>query len=68
MTVGEGLRVCLARIGGQWVAHPLIGKDAFRTEMIPADGEGNRLLDMDTVLVKLLDWDLSPCISHDTIW
>ncbi|KAB8314320.1 helix-turn-helix domain-containing protein [Tolypothrix campylonemoides VB511288] len=55
LPVGEGLRVSLARIGGQWVAHPLIGKDAFRTEMIPADGAGNLLPDMDTVLVKLLE-------------
>jgi len=52
---GQGLRVILARIGGEWVAHPLRGKDAFRTEMIPSDGEGNRLLGVDTVLVKLLE-------------
>lgn len=55
LPVGQGLRVILARIGGEWVAHPLIGQDAFRTEMIPSDGEGNRLLDVDTVLVKLLE-------------
>ncbi|MGF1673208.1 MAG: substrate-binding domain-containing protein [Rivularia sp. (in: cyanobacteria)] len=55
LPVGQNLRVILARVGGQWVAHPLIGKDAFRTEMIPADGAGNYLHFMDTVLVKLLD-------------
>lgn len=33
------LRVSMARVGGQWVAYPLIGKDAFRQDMIPADGE-----------------------------
>ena len=55
LPVGQDLRVILARVGGQWVAHPLIGKDAFRTEMIPADGASNRLPLMDTVLVKLLD-------------
>lgn len=33
------LRVSLARVGGQWIAHPLLGKDAFRTEMIPVDAE-----------------------------
>lgn len=55
LPVGQGLRVLLARVGGQWVAHPLIGKDAFRSEMIPSDGEGNRLPHTDTVLVKLLD-------------
>ncbi|MBL1198826.1 MAG: helix-turn-helix domain-containing protein [Nostoc sp. GBBB01] len=32
-------RVSLARVAGQWVAYPLIGKDAFRQDMIPADGE-----------------------------
>ncbi|MCX7594625.1 MAG: helix-turn-helix domain-containing protein [Fischerella sp.] len=56
LPVGQNLRVILARVGEQWVAHPLIGTDAFRTEMIPADGAANRLsLIMDTVLVKLLD-------------
>ncbi|PLZ58624.1 XRE family transcriptional regulator, partial [Fischerella thermalis WC344] len=55
LPVGQDLRVILARIGGKWVAHPLIGKDAFRTEMIPADGAANHLSLMDTVLVKLLD-------------
>ncbi|MBF2067288.1 MAG: helix-turn-helix domain-containing protein [Calothrix sp. C42_A2020_038] len=55
LPVGQDLRVILARVGGQWVAHPLIGKDAFRTEMIPADGASNRLPFMDTILVKLLD-------------
>ena len=37
--VGQQTRVSLARVGGQWVAYPLIGKDAFRQDMIPADGE-----------------------------
>ncbi|SRR5579883_702885 len=32
-------RVSLARIGGQWIAYPLVERDAFRVEMIPADGE-----------------------------
>ncbi|MFN6571620.1 substrate-binding domain-containing protein [Dendronalium sp. ChiSLP03b] len=36
---GQQARVSLARVGGQWVAYPLIGKDAFRQDMIPADGE-----------------------------
>lgn len=35
----QQVRVSLARVGGQWIAHPLMGNDAFRTEMIPADGE-----------------------------
>lgn len=33
-----GERVAMARVGGQWVAHPLSGMAAFRSEMIPADG------------------------------
>lgn len=31
-------RVALAEVGGRWVAHPLLGPHAFRTEMIPCDG------------------------------
>ncbi len=64
LPVGQDLRVILARIGGQWVAHPLIGKYAFRSEMIPADGAGNLLPDMNTVLVKLLD---DPKKLHHTV-
>lgn len=47
--------VSLARIAGQWIAYPLIGKDAFRLEMIPADGEINSLSGANTVRVRLLD-------------
>lgn len=36
---GQQVRVSMARVGGQWIAYPLIGKDAFRQDMIPADGE-----------------------------
>ncbi len=35
----QQIRVSLARVGGQWIAYPLVGQDAFRLEMIPADGE-----------------------------
>ncbi|MEH1924967.1 substrate-binding domain-containing protein [Nostoc sp.] len=35
----EQSRVSLARVGNQWIAYPLVGNDAFRIEMIPADGE-----------------------------
>ncbi|MEH1830099.1 helix-turn-helix domain-containing protein (plasmid) [Nostoc sp. C052] len=35
----ERSRVSLARVGDQWIAYPLVGNDAFRIEMIPADGE-----------------------------
>lgn len=37
---GASVRLAVARIGGRWVAHPLAGEQAFRTELIPADGEG----------------------------
>jgi len=36
---GQQTRVSLAHVGGKWIAYPLIGKDAFRQDMIPADGE-----------------------------
>ena len=35
----QQMRVSLARVGGEWIAYPLVGQDAFRLEMIPADGE-----------------------------
>ena len=49
------LRLTLAQIGGRWVAHPLQGETAFRSEMIPADGVGTRHADHDSVSVTLLD-------------
>ncbi|BBD60899.1 transcriptional Regulator of molybdate metabolism, XRE family protein [Nostoc sp. HK-01] len=39
VTINQPLRVSLARVGGQWIAYPLVGKEAFRQDMIPADGE-----------------------------
>lgn len=32
-------QVSLARIGDQWIAYPLLGRDAFRVEMIASDAE-----------------------------
>ncbi len=55
MPVGEPLRVSLARIGGHWVAHPLVGEDAFRMDLVPADGEALRDPDQGTMTVTLLD-------------
>jgi len=49
------LRLALAQIGGKWVAHPLHGASAFRSEMVPADGTGMRQNGKDTVAVTLLD-------------
>ncbi|HEY3331622.1 MAG TPA: substrate-binding domain-containing protein [Capsulimonadaceae bacterium] len=34
----DGTRVSLTRIADSWIAHPLSGEAAFRTEMTPADG------------------------------
>ncbi|MBH8563581.1 helix-turn-helix domain-containing protein [Nostoc sp. CENA67] len=60
---GQQTRVSLARVGGQWVAYPLIGKDAFRQDMIPADGETR--IDKDKVRVRLLDDNLDTL--HNTV-
>ena len=49
------LRLTLSQIAGRWVAHPLQGEAAFRSEMIPADGVGTRCSGGDTVSVTLLD-------------
>ncbi|MBR8838329.1 MAG: helix-turn-helix domain-containing protein [Stigonema ocellatum SAG 48.90 = DSM 106950] len=35
---GQQMPVSLARVGGQLIAYPLVGNDAFRIEMIPVDG------------------------------
>lgn len=62
--VGESLRLSLARVGGRWIAYPLFANDAFRLEMIPADGEGSRNTNSTTLRVKVLD-DLSKL--HNTV-
>ncbi|MFN6562597.1 MAG: substrate-binding domain-containing protein [Nostoc sp. ChiSLP01] len=73
----EQTRVSLARVGGQWVAYPLIGKDAFRQDMIPADGEAvapshpiadgedKSQINTDRVRVRLLDDNLETL--HNTV-
>ncbi|MBD2411931.1 MAG: helix-turn-helix domain-containing protein [Desmonostoc geniculatum HA4340-LM1] len=62
---GQQTRVSLARVGGQWVAYPLIGKNAFRQDMIPADGEGETRTGTDKVRVRLLDDNLDTL--HNTV-
>jgi putative molybdopterin biosynthesis protein len=49
----EETRVSLAQVGGRWVAHPLRGEEAFRTEMVPCDGFAT--LGSGGVRVRLLD-------------
>ncbi len=51
--VDQDVRFTLARVGGKLMAYPLLGEDAFRTEMIPADGEGWGQTENDAVQVKL---------------
>ncbi|WP_375472859.1 substrate-binding domain-containing protein [uncultured Nostoc sp.] len=62
---GQQLRVSMARVGGQWIAYPLIGKDAFRQDMIPADGEGTNQTGTNKVRVRLLDDNLDTL--HNTV-
>lgn len=62
---GQQLRVSMARVGGQWIAYPLIGKDAFRQDMIPADGESTSLTGTNKVRVRLLDDNLETL--HNTV-
>lgn len=52
---GQSVRLALARVGARWVAHPLVGDDAFRSEMIPADGIGARAPGAAGMRVQLLD-------------
>ncbi|MEH1773161.1 substrate-binding domain-containing protein [Nostoc sp.] len=61
----QQLRVSMARVGGQWIAYPLIGKDAFRQDMIPADGEGTSQTGTNKVRVRLLDDNLDTL--HNTV-
>jgi putative molybdopterin biosynthesis protein len=49
------MRVTLAQVGGKWVAHPLYGEQAFRVEMVPADGMGTWKEGVNTLSVRLLD-------------
>ncbi|MEH2351171.1 MAG: substrate-binding domain-containing protein [Nostoc sp.] len=62
---GQQLRVSMARVGGQWIAYPLIGKDAFRQDMIPADGESTSQTGTNKVRVRLLDDNLDTL--HNTV-
>ncbi len=62
---GQQLRVSMARVGGQWIAYPLIGKDAFRQDMIPADGEGETCTGTSKIRVRLLDDNLDTL--HNTV-
>ena len=53
--VGAPVRLRLAPVGGQWVAHPLRGESAFPAEMAPTDGLGTWEPGAETLRVELLD-------------
>lgn len=55
LPTGKPVPVSLVNVGEKWVAHPLVGNDAFRVELIPADGEALRQPQQDTLTVTLLD-------------
>ena len=55
MPTDLSVRLALAQIAGRWVAHPLQGASAFRSEMVPADGVGARQAGKETISVTLLD-------------
>ena len=55
MPTDRPVRVTLAQIGERWIAHPLTGDTAFRTEMIPSDGAGQCGAGEKTFSVTLLD-------------
>ncbi|WP_448570951.1 substrate-binding domain-containing protein [Trichothermofontia sp.] len=52
---GQPHRLSLAKVSGRWIAHPLIGNQAFRLEMVPADAEGVYNPRAATLRVKVLD-------------
>jgi molybdate-binding protein/DNA-binding XRE family transcriptional regulator len=52
---GRPVRLAVAEVDRRWVAHPLVGEDAFRTEMVPCDGLGQRASGTDTLEVELFD-------------
>jgi DNA-binding XRE family transcriptional regulator len=49
------LRVALAQVGGRWVASALSGEQAFRREMVPADGIATWDAMTGKLAVQLLD-------------
>lgn len=51
---GRDLRLALARVGGRWVAHSLMGEASLRTELVPVDGWGERHPGAATVRARLV--------------
>ena len=51
----ETTRLTLAKIGERWMAYPLRGASAFRSEMVPADGVGTVNTENGKVAARLLD-------------
>ncbi len=55
LPLGRDTRVTVAQVGGRWLAYPLAGEDAVRTEMIPCDGLARTAGREDPAEVRLLD-------------
>ena len=51
----KSVRVALAHVGGRWIASPLTGEQAFRQEMVPADGIGTWDAAKGVLSVQMLD-------------
>lgn len=59
------VRVALAQVENRWIAAPLIGEQAFRQEMVPADGIGTWNKATGRLSVQLLD---TPEVLSQTIF
>src|SRR5262245_4192874 len=52
---GCASRLLLARVGDRWIAHPLRGEQTVRTELLPADAEGQLEQGHTRMPVRLLE-------------
>ena len=55
LPTGGPIRVAMAQIEGRWAAHPLVGDEAFRLELAPADGIAAWNAGTQQLTVRLLD-------------
>ncbi|ACK68814.1 transcriptional regulator of molybdate metabolism, XRE family [Gloeothece citriformis PCC 7424] len=63
--IAQPFRLTLAQVGSKLIAYPLIKDDAFRTEIIAADGEGWRDTEDSTIKVKL--WREPEVLNHTVV-
>nr|WP_260447014.1 substrate-binding domain-containing protein [Nostoc sp. 2RC] len=64
---GQQLRVALAQVGGKWIAYPLVGNNAFRLEMVPADGEAVAVSDRTTKISCESEAQLNIHLKSETV-